>query len=312
MLHALRPGHLADVNQAFNSLLEFDERSVVGHADDASAHVSAYRITMLGIEPRIRRELLESQRHALLFLVVLENFHLDLVTDIHEVFGMGEASPGHVGDVQQTIEASEIDKSAILGEILDHSGEHRTFVEMLKGLGALLGLLAFQQFFARNHDVAALLVQLDNGDFDGLALHAVEIADRAQIHLRSGKKRMRAMNVYCKSALDAVDDHSLDWLLLVIGLLNFFPGVDPLCLLVREVNVALFRLALAAHDVDFVARLEFWLAVVIEHFRQRQHAFRFRANIHDHMSGRQLENGALNDTIFTDGLFGLGGEGLKR
>ena len=30
------------------------------------------------------------------------------------------------------------------------------------------------------------------------------------------------------------------------------------------------------------------------------------------MSGRQLENGALNDTIFTDSFFGLGGEGLKR
>src|SRR3954471_2250887 len=95
MLHALRPGHLAHVNQAFNSLLEFDERSVVGHADDASAHVSAYRITMLGIEPRIRRELLESQRHALLFLVVLENFYLDLATNIHEVLGMWEPSPEH-------------------------------------------------------------------------------------------------------------------------------------------------------------------------------------------------------------------------
>ena len=46
MLHPLRPGHFADVNQAFNALLEFDERSVVGDADDASMNVRAHGIAM--------------------------------------------------------------------------------------------------------------------------------------------------------------------------------------------------------------------------------------------------------------------------
>jgi len=30
MLHALRPSHFADVDEAFDALLEFDERSVIG------------------------------------------------------------------------------------------------------------------------------------------------------------------------------------------------------------------------------------------------------------------------------------------
>ena len=43
MLHALRPRHFADVNQAFDALLQFHERAVVGHADHASANVRADR-----------------------------------------------------------------------------------------------------------------------------------------------------------------------------------------------------------------------------------------------------------------------------
>src|ERR1035438_2830883 len=36
MLHALGPGHLADVYQPFDALFQFDERAVVGHADNAA------------------------------------------------------------------------------------------------------------------------------------------------------------------------------------------------------------------------------------------------------------------------------------
>ena len=179
-------------------------------------------------------------------------------------------------------------------------------------LRALFVLLAFEQLLARDHDVAALLVQLDDGDFDGLALHAVQIADRAQIHLRAGQESVRAENVDGQAALDAVDHDGLDRLLLVVGLLDFFPGVNALRLLVREVDVAFLGLALVAHDVDLVAGLELGLALVIENLRQRQHAFRLGADIDDHVRAGQLQHRALDDAVFTHRLFGFGGEGLER
>src|SRR6202012_387186 len=98
MLHALRPSHLTDVDQAFNSLLQFDERTVVRNADDATGNVRALGITMLRVEPRIRRELLESKRDTLLLFVVLQNLHLNLIADVDQVFGVSEAAPRHVGD----------------------------------------------------------------------------------------------------------------------------------------------------------------------------------------------------------------------
>ena len=224
---------------------------------------------------------------------------------------MIDASVRHVADVQQTVHASQVDEGAVLGQILDHPGEHRTFFQMLQSFGALLGLLAFQQFLARDHDVAALFVQLDHSHFDGLALHRIQIADGAQIHLGSREKRMRAVNVDGESTLDAVEHDSMDGLLLVIRFLDFFPGVNALRLLVREVDVAFLDFALAAHDVDRIAGLELGLALVVEHFRQRQHAFRFRANIHDHVGGGQLQDRSLDLAIFADGLFGLAREGLE-
>ena len=133
-----------------------------------------------------------------------------------------------------------------------------------------------------------------------------------QIHLRTRQKRVRAVNVDGESALDAVDHDSMDRLLFVVSLLDFFPGVNALRLLVREVDVAFLGLTLVAHDIDLVAGLELGLALVIENFRQRQHAFRLGADIHDHVRAGQLQDRALDDAVFTHRLFGLGREVLEN
>src|SRR5579864_1187901 len=310
MLHALGPGHLADMDQAFNALFEFDESSVVGDADDASGDMCADRITMLGVEPRIGRELLEAERDPLLFFVVLEDFDLNLIADVHQVFGVGKASPGHVGDVEQAVETAEIDEGAIFSEVLHDSCENRAFFQVFQSLRTLFVLLAFEQFLARDHDVAAFLVELDHGDFERLAFHAIEIADRTKINLRAGQERMRAHDVDGEAALNAINDNCLDRLLFVMSLFDFFPSVNALRFLVREVDVALFGFAFFAHHVDFIAGLELRIAFVIKHFGKRQHAFRLGADVDDDMRAGQLQNGALDNAIVTDGLFGLRGEGF--
>src|SRR5579875_1611681 len=53
MLHALRPRHLADVHQGFDSLFQLDERAVIGHADDPPAHMSSDGVALGGVQPGI-------------------------------------------------------------------------------------------------------------------------------------------------------------------------------------------------------------------------------------------------------------------
>ena len=160
-------------------------------------------------------------------------------------------------------------------------------------LAALFVLLFFQKLLARDHDVAALLVELDDGDFHRLALHAIQIPDGTQVHLRARQEGARAMNVNSQAAFDTFHHDALDRLLFVVSALNLVPRAQPLRLQVREVDVALFGLALLPHHVDLVAGLELRLALVIENFRDRHHAFGFRSDIDDHVGRGQFHHAAL-------------------
>ena len=171
---------------------------------------------------------------------------------------------------------------------------------------ALLGLLFFQQLLARGHDVAALLVQLDDADIDLVTLQAIEIAHRAQINLRTGQKGARAQNVDGQAALDAIDDARLDRSLIVEGLLDLVPGAQALRLLVREVDVALFGVAGLAHHGDLVAALNGHVAFVVLEFRDRNHALGLVADVDHHILRRDFQHGAGDDLLFVQRGFGLG------
>src|ERR1700691_4125332 len=97
MLHPLGLGHLGDMHQPLDALLQLNKGAVVGHAEHPAAYASADGITFDRIEPGIGCELLETQRNALLLTIELEHLDLDLVPDVYQVTGVGESSPRHIG-----------------------------------------------------------------------------------------------------------------------------------------------------------------------------------------------------------------------
>src|ERR1051326_5973563 len=113
MFHALGPGHLTHVDQAFNALLQLDEGAVVGDAKHAALDARANGIALCGVEPRVRRKLLEAKRYAQLVGIELQNFYLDLIAHVHQVTRMSQASPRHISDVEQTVNAAQVDESAV-------------------------------------------------------------------------------------------------------------------------------------------------------------------------------------------------------
>src|SRR6266852_4632046 len=160
MFHPLRPRHLAHVDQSLNALLEFYKGAVIGDADDASVDVRAHGVAVLRVQPRIRRELFEAQRDALLVYVVLQDLHLNLVADVDQIARVRQTSPRHVGDMQQPIDSAHVHECAVLGQVLDDPGEYAAFLQVLQCFAALFVLLFFEKLFPRDHDVAALLVEL--------------------------------------------------------------------------------------------------------------------------------------------------------
>ena len=82
---------------------------------------------------------------------------------------MLDALPRHVGDVQQAIDAAEVDERAVIGEVLDHALDDCAFLQLLEQFGALGAVFLLDDRTTRNDDVVALLVELDDLEFEHLA-----------------------------------------------------------------------------------------------------------------------------------------------
>src|SRR6185437_2610334 len=101
------------------------------------------------------------------------------------------------------------------------------------------------------HDVAPLLIQLDDADTDFLADKAVEVAHRAGIELGAGQEGLDA-DVAGQTAFDALDDAALDDGGLFVGLLELVPQPEAGGALVGEAEATLAGIAID-DDIDDIA-----------------------------------------------------------
>src|SRR3954466_12668327 len=209
VLDPLRPAHLADVDEALDSGLHLDEGAVVGERDHLALHAGTRRVLVGRVGPGVLLDLLQAERHALRRRIELEDDDLQLVPDVDHLGRVPDAAPAHVGDVQEAVDAAQIDEGAVVGEVLDDAGEDRAFLEALQGVLLQLLALLLQEHAAAQDDVAALLVELDYFEFVFLADQLIEIADGSQIDLGSRKERLYS-DVDGEAALHASDDGALD------------------------------------------------------------------------------------------------------
>ena len=238
----------------FDARFELDERAVVGEAHDLPDRAAADRIAVHHVGPRIGDELLVAERDALGGRVVLEHDHVDLVVDLEQLGGMAHPAPRHVGDVQEAVDAAEVDERAVIGDVLDDALEHLALGEGLQRVLLLLGVLLFEERLAREHDVAALLVDLDHAHAQFLAAQRVQVPDGTHVDLRSGEERADA-DVHGEAALDPLDDAADHDLALGIGLLDLVPNLHLLGFFARQDDVAFAILGPLEQHVDDVALL---------------------------------------------------------
>ncbi len=175
------------------------------------------------VAPRIRLELLHAERDAVGFLVDADDLHLDRLADVEDLGRMVDAAPCHVGDMQQAVDAAEVDERTVVGDVLDHAFDHLAFFEVLHDLRALLGARLFKHGAARHDDVAAAAIHLE--DLEGLRVvhEGRDVADRTDVDLA---ERGRKATAPSRSTVKP----PLTWLKMTPStrspLLNFFEA-DP-------------------------------------------------------------------------------------
>ena len=145
----------------------------------------------------------------------------------------------HVGDVQQTIDSTEVHEGAVIGDVLDGTVHDRPFGDHLHGVLALALALLLQQHSARENDVTALLVELDDLEVVGLTNHTVQVLHWTQVHLRTWKEGFHT-NVNTQATLDAGNNKATYGFVSVHCFRDLVPSLHKVGLLLGETQRAGF------------------------------------------------------------------------
>ena len=127
-------------------------------------------------------------------------------------------------------------------------------------LGALLGAGLFQHGAARDDDVAAAAVHLEDRERLRRAHQRADVAHRADVDLAARQEGHGAAEVDGEAALHAAEDRALDALLRLERLLEVGPGLLAAGLLARQDDRAVLVLDALEEDLDDVAGLDLGLA----------------------------------------------------
>jgi hypothetical protein len=269
------------VHQAFDTLFDFDEGTVVGQVGDLAEQAGAGRVTAGNADPRIVAQLLHAQGNAVLFGVELEDLGGNFVTDVEHFARVTDAAPGQVGDVQQTIDAAQVDECAVVGDVLDDTLDGGAFLQVFHQLFAIGVSGGFQDGTAGQHDVVALAVELDNLEFEGLAFVRGGVLDRTHVDQRARQEGTDAVGHDSEAALDLAGNRTGDQSAVVQGLFQEVPGGDALGAVARQARGAVAVFQHFDGNLDEIAHLHFDFALIVQEFFERNIGFRFQAGI-DH------------------------------
>ena len=168
-------------------------------------------------------------------------------------------------------------------------------VEVADDFGALLGTALFEDRTARDHDVAAAAVHLE--DLERL-LEAHEracVAHGAHIDLGAGQERHGAAEIDGEAALDAAEDRALDAGVVGICLLETVPGFLAACHFAADDGFAAGILCLAEEDLDLVADGDVGIFAGIREFLEIDAAFHLVADIDDGLARLDGDDLAFDD-----------------
>jgi hypothetical protein len=204
---------------------------------------------------------------------------------------MSDATPAHIGDVQQAIDAVEVDERAEIGDVL-----HRALADVARRhfgqqLRAAFGPFRLDQFAPRQHDVLPLLVDFDHLEFVGVADELGEILRGDDVNLGCGQEGLDA-DVDHQPAFDDRLDPAGNPPAFIANREDFFPVLLELGLLLGKHNHALLVLEFFDEDIHFVPDFDF-LDVV--KFVAGDGAFALVSDIHQGFLGPDFNDATFDN-----------------
>ena len=276
------PVHFRHVHQTFNAWLEFYKRTVVGNVRDLAEHAGAGGVAAADTKPRVVAHLLETQRHAVLFGVKFKNFGRDFLTRLHHFAGVTHTAPGHVGDVQQAVNAAQVHKRTVFGDVFHYTVNDGTFFEGFHHLGAFLTHGSLNHRTAAQHHVVALAVELDDLELHGFVFIGRQVFGGARVHQGAGQESTNAVDQHSQAAFDLAAGGAGDKF---AGFQRFFqahPRSQTLGFVARQNGVAVTVFDGVNGHGHKVTHSDFNFALIVFKFLYGDIGLRFETRIDHH------------------------------
>jgi hypothetical protein len=209
---------------------------------------------------------------------------------------MPEPAPSHVSDVEQTVHSIEINERAEVSEIFYHPlhlvADLHAFHEFL----SLLAPLLLDQFAPAEHDVFAVVVDLDDLEIVGVTDELLQIFRRNDIDLRCRQKCLDA-DVYHKPAFHDRFYLALDQAVAVKNTRDLVPVLAIRGLLLRENDHAFVIFEALEEHVYFIPNFEI---LDVLKLGDRNAALGFITDIYQHFAWTNFQYASLDDAAFTE------------
>ncbi len=235
VVDAARPGHLADVYEALDAFFELHEGPIAHQVDDFAGDGGGDGVLLLDVLPGARGLLLQPEGDLLLLDVHVEDHHLDQVVDGYDLAGMADPAPAHVRDVQQAVNAAQVDEGAEVHDVLDLARACLALLQLPEQAGGHDLALALNELAPGDDDVASILVDLEDLARQPGADEVGDLARSPDVHL-AGRQEDGNADVHQQPALDLADDRAGDDVALFVTGNHALPVADAIGLALGQLD----------------------------------------------------------------------------
>ena len=247
------------MDQTLYARSDLDECTIVGHHHNLTLHVVAYLQVRIQSIPRMRSQLLQTESNTLLLVVEIQDNHVDLLIQFHNFVRIVYAAPRQVGNVDQTVYATQVDEYTIAGDVLDGTFQYLALLQLADDFLLLLLQLGLDESLVADNNILVLLIDFHNLEFHGLTHENIIVTNRFNVNLAAGQEGLDAKHVNNHTALSAALNESLNDFFILQSLVDTIPRTACTSLLVRENQLTLLVLLVLDVNLNCVTNLQVWI-----------------------------------------------------
>ena len=289
------PIHFGNVNQAFNAFFDFNEAAVVGQVGHATGQFGTFRITLSDSYPRIFAQLFQAKGYTSTFAVELQHFNSDFVANVYDFARMLNAFPCHIGNVQQAVNAAQINECTVVSEVLNDTFNFHAFLQVFQQLIALCAVFGFDNGTTRNNNVVALLIQLDYFKFKLFAFQVQSVTHRTNVYQRTWQERTNTVQLNSEAALNFAVDNTGNSFSIFVSFFQRDPGFVTFSFLTGQQSFTEAVFYCIQSNVNFVTNLDFQLALGVFELLCRNGGLRFQTGVNQYYVFVDSNNNTTND-----------------